>query len=107
MYNRQLLYYSNSKNILKNISIEDFDDELNDLLGLKNSNLAVDGELVNRSFKKTLGYATSIRKFKGLESKVCIILNISGFDVSKSPSILYTGVTRSQYNLFLLFQSLK
>ena len=98
-----LLYYSNSKNNLKNISIEDFDDELNDLLGLKNSNLAVDGELVNRSFKKTLGYATSIRKFKGLESKVCIILNISGFDVSKSPSILYTGVTRSQYNLFLLF----
>ena len=59
--------------------------------------------IINKSFKKTLGYATSVRKFKGLESKVCIILNISGFDVSKSPSILFTGVTRSQYNLFLLF----
>ena len=38
-----------------------------------------------------------------LIGNLIIILNISGFDVSKSPSILYTGVTRSQYNLSLLF----
>ena len=44
-----------------------------------------------------------VRKFKGLESKVCIIVNIRAFDVSKSPAILYTGVTRAQYNLYLLF----
>ena len=98
-----LLFYSNLKDNPKNLSISDFDDELLETLGLKNSNLIINGEVVNKSFKKTLGYATSIRKFKGLESKVCVILNISGFDVSKSPSILYTGVTRSQYNLFLLF----
>ena len=83
--------------------MKDFDEELLENLGLKNSNLILNGEVVNKSFKKTLGYATSVRKFKGLESKVCIILNISGFDVGKSPSILYTGVTRSQYHLSLLF----
>ena len=97
------MFYSNLNNNPKNLSINDFDEELLENLGLKNSNLISNGEVVNKSFKKTLGYATSVRKFKGLESKVCIILNISGFDVSKSPSILYTGVTRSQYNLSLLF----
>ena len=98
-----ILYYSNLNENPKNLFIKDFDDELLESLGLKNSNLISNGEVVNKSFKKTLGYATSVRKFKGLETKVCIILNISGFDVSKSPSILYTGVTRSQYNLYLLF----
>ena len=52
---------------LKTYSIKDFDDELLESLGLKNSNLISNGEVVNKSFKKTLGYATSVRKFKGLE----------------------------------------
>ena len=98
-----ILFYSNSSENPKNISVENFDDELIDLLGLKDSNIIKNGEVINRNFKKTLGYATSIRKFKGLESKVCIIVNIGDFDSSKSPSILYTGVTRAQYNLILLF----
>jgi hypothetical protein len=98
-----ILFYSNSSKNSKNISVEDFDDELVELLGLKNSNIIKNGEVINKNFKKTLGYATSIRKFKGLESKICIIVNIGDFDPNKSPAILYTGVTRAQYNLMLLF----
>ena len=98
-----ILFYSNSDHNPNNISVKDFDDELNDLLGLKNSNMVKNGEVINRDFKKTLGYATSIRKFKGLESKICIIVNVGDFETVKSPAILYTGVTRAQYNLILLF----
>ena len=67
------------------------------------STAAQNGEVINRDFKKTLGYATSIRKFKGLESKICIIVNVGDFETGRSPAILYTGVTRAQYNLILLF----
>jgi len=98
-----LLFFSNNKSNLKNIFLEDFDEELYELLGIKNKNVVENGEIINDRQSKSLRYATSIRKFKGLESQVCIILNITNFADVKSPSILYVGSTRAQYKLVLMF----
>ena len=73
------------------------------MLGLYNKNVIKDGEVINDKHKNTLRYATSIRKFKGLESQVCIIVNICNFADSQSPAILFTGATRAQYKLVLMF----
>ena len=73
------------------------------MLGLKNTDVIINGEVINDSHKNTLRYATSIKKFKVLESQVCIILNICSFEHSQSPAILFTGVTRAQYKLVLMF----
>ena len=98
-----MLFFSNNKSNLKNIFLEDFDEELYELLGIKNKNVVENGEIINDRQSKSLRYATSIRKFKGLESQVCIILNITNFADVKSPSILYVGSTRAQYKLVLMF----
>ena len=97
-----LLFFSTQSN-QKNISLEDFDEELYQMLGLYNKNVIKDGEVINDKHKNTLRYATSIRKFKGLESQVCIIVNICNFADRQSPSILFTGATRAQYKLALMF----
>ena len=98
-----ILFFSNDKNNHKNISLEDFDEEIYELLGIKDKNIINNGEIINDKYKDTVRYVTSIRKFKGLESQVCIILNISNFADARSPAILYTGITRAQYKLILMF----
>jgi archaellum biogenesis ATPase FlaH len=98
-----ILFFSTSKENTTNVFLEDFDEELQQILGLKNIYVINDGEVINDIHKNTLRYATSIKKFKGLESQVCIILNICDFDDSQSPAILFTGATRAQYKLVLMF----
>ena len=98
-----ILFFSTSDTNPKNVSLEDFDEDIQEMLGLKNTDVIINGEVINDSHKNTLRYATSIKKFKGLESQVCIILNICSFEHSQSPAILFTGVTRAQYKLVLMF----